>query len=122
MVPAREVADLLAGAAPAAPSPAPQPASWKERLWVSDPRVRLGVAELSEAIGKARDTIYKLTSAKGNGARIPHRKLGGELVFVVGEVRRWLEEQEQVGITTARVLSAGPGRDHARARRKMREP
>ena len=73
--------------------------TWRERLWTVVPATRLGVQELSEALGRSAHFVYRRTSSKAdqNGCRpIPHRKLAGELVFVVGEIRRWIEEEEEL--------------------------
>ncbi|MEW5927830.1 MAG: hypothetical protein AB1941_10110 [Gemmatimonadota bacterium] len=106
-VPAGVLRELLAGGGDAeqvAPVPAVEP-TWRERLWTAPGETRIGVAELAEALGCSRDWIYARTSPKrsreaqrrGAGAarRIPHRKLDG-LVFVVGEIRTWITESEEV--------------------------
>lgn len=49
----------------------PTPASWRERLWTA-----------------------------AAGVRIPHRKLEGELVFVVGDLRTWISQNEQVVVAS----------------------
>ena len=75
-------------------------ASWRERLWTADPEVRLGRAELLEAVGRPRSWIYRHTHSKAKNP-IPNRKLDGELVFIVGEIRTWLREHEEI-------IRAGP--------------
>lgn len=73
-----------------------EPATWRERLWTVPPETRIGVTELIEATGRSRDWCYRHTSPKAGDDRIPHRKLDGELVFVVGELREWIRRREDV--------------------------
>ena len=70
--------------------------SWRERLWTVPPETRLGVIELSEALGRAKSWTYRHTSRRSGLPRIPHRRLDGELVFVAGEVRAWIADHEDV--------------------------
>lgn len=87
-----------------------EPQTWRVRIWTCPPETRLGVVELEEALGRPRSWIYRRTSeraAAANGRHgrlhmIPHRKLGGELVFVAGDIRRWLEEHERVAVPASR--------------------
>ena len=74
--------------------------SWRERLWTAPPECRIGRVELLEAVGRPKSWLYRHTKAKAND-RIPHRKLDGELVFVVGEIREWVREHEGI-------IQAGP--------------
>jgi len=78
------------------PLPEPSPATWRERLWTVPPETRIGVAELCEALGRTRSWVWRHTGPKAPGPRIPHRKLEGELVFVVGEIRLWVKQHETV--------------------------
>src|SRR6267143_2157979 len=71
-------------------------ASWRERLWTVPPETRIGAVELCEAIGRTKSWVYRCTGPKAAGPRLPHRLLHGELVFVVGELRQWLLEQEEI--------------------------
>lgn len=87
---------------PAAPADqeAAEP-SWRERLWTAPAETRIGPAEVCEALGRPRSWLYRHTSKKsttGNGgySRIPHRKLEGDLVFVVSELREWIRQNEDV--------------------------
>ncbi len=104
-------ADLLAQALPASvpdaglPGLVQQPMSWRERLWVVPSDTRLGVAELLGALGRTRSWVYRHTGPSSPGARIPHRKLDGELVFLAGEVRQWLLDNELV-VVPGRTVSA----------------
>ena len=68
---------------------------WRERLWTCPPETRLGRDELLAALGRPRSWLYRHTSAKDPARRIPHRRFEGALVFVVGDVRRWLREREE---------------------------
>ena len=52
-------------------------------------------AELLEAVGRLPSWLYRHTGPKAKH-RIPHRKLDGELIFLVGEVRRWLRDREEI--------------------------
>jgi predicted DNA-binding transcriptional regulator AlpA len=79
--------------------------SWKERLWTAPAETRIGVRELAEALGRPRSWVYRRTGTKGNKAPLPHRKLDGELVFIVGEIRTWLAHHE-VEITPSIYASA----------------
>jgi len=79
------------------------PPSWRERLWTAPAETRIGKAELLEAVGKTESWLYRHTAEKRKPGtpRIPHRKLDGELVFVVGEIRAWLRQHEEI-------VEAGP--------------
>ena len=70
--------------------------TWREKLWTVPTDTRIGRDELLEAVGRSANWLYRHTSAKSECSRIPHRKLDGELVFVVGEVRQWLSEHEEI--------------------------
>lgn len=104
---ARAVRDLLSSmelaASAAATAPAAEPQlelTWKERLWIVPAETRIGCRELAEAIGRPVSWIYRHTSSKaaseGGYELLPFRKLDGELVFVVGEIRAWLRDHEEV--------------------------
>ena len=71
------------------------PLPWSLLLWSADPETRMGRAELLEAVGRSASWLYRHTGPKAKH-RIPHRKVDGELVFLVGEVRRWLREREEI--------------------------
>ena len=75
--------------------------SWRERLWTCHPETRLGVEELCEALGRSKAFVYRHTRAKS----IPHRRLDGELVFVAGEIRAWLNDQEETVVTRRALVS-----------------
>lgn len=98
LLPARSVLEMLRGATPTAevtPDIQPQPTSWRERLWTVPPETRLGVAELSQAIGRPRSWIYRHTSRASGLPLLPHAKLDGELVFTASEIRAWLAQHEE---------------------------
>ena len=81
--------------------------TWREKLWTAPAESRIGRDELLEAVGRPASWLYRHTSQEGDCARIPHRKMDGELVFVVGEVRKWLVDHEEVivkGSTTQLTL------------------
>jgi len=69
-------------------------------FWTCPPEVRIGREELLEAVGRPASWLYR-HSAPSTNDRIPHQRLHGGLVFVVGEVRRWLREREEI-------VEAGP--------------
>ena len=107
LVPAAIVSQALADdrvQTSAKPAAAP---SWRERLWTVPPETRIGVVEMCEAVGRTKSWVYRCTGPKAAGPRLPHRLLHGELVFVVGELRQWLLEQEEIvvpGRTTGLVV------------------
>ena len=78
------------------PPPDMSEPTWRERLWTAPAESRIGRDELLEAVGRPASWLYRHTSQKGDCARIPHRKMDNELVFVVGEVRQWLCEHEEI--------------------------
>lgn len=115
---ASEVAQILATCAPAAPpqhesatGPPPHatPASWRERLWTVPAETRLGVVEVAEALDRPETYVYARTSSKARD-RLPHRRLGGRLVFRAGELRTWIRNQEEeiVGLP----MESTPGERH----------
>ncbi|MEQ1856167.1 MAG: hypothetical protein ABL963_06850 [Longimicrobiales bacterium] len=73
---------------------------WSVLLWTVDAETRIGRNELLEAVGRPVSWLYRHTGQKSSD-RIPHRRMDGHLVFVVGEVRRWLREREEI-------VEAGP--------------
>lgn len=79
---------------------------WRERLWTAPADTRIGVGELCEALGRTKSWVWRHTGPRSPAPRLPHRKLDGELVFVVGEVCAWLREHERiiVGRPTSLVL------------------
>ena len=81
------------------------PLPWTVLLWQADPETRIGRSELLEAVGRSSNWLYRHTGSKAKH-RIPHRKLDGELIFLVGEVRRWLRDREE--IVVAGPMDAAP--------------
>lgn len=69
--------------------------TWREKLWTVPAECRIGVPELSEALGRPRSFVYARTGPKAESL-IPHRRLDGSLVFTCGEVRAWLRDSEEV--------------------------
>ena len=68
--------------------------TWRERLWTAPSEMRIGLHEVAEAFGRSRSWCYKRTgSAAIDG--IPCRRLDGELVFLVGELRAWWRSREE---------------------------
>lgn len=70
--------------------------TWRERIWTAPAETRLSADEVAEALGKPSAFVYRRTGEKSRYARLPHRRLDGGLVFVAGEIRRWMEDQEEV--------------------------
>ncbi len=118
-VPVGVLRALVAGetasdAAPAAEPVPPAEPSWRERLWTAPGETRIGKAEVCEALGRPESWLYRHTSKRsttGENAypRIPHRRLEGELVFLVGELREWVREHEEV-VQAGRMESTPTGR------------
>ena len=97
LVPAAEIAQLLADTETTEERPASPPlTSWRERLWTAPVEARIGRRELLEAVGKTANWLYRHSGGKAKCSPIPCRKLDGELVFVVGEIRQWLLEHEEM--------------------------
>lgn len=98
------VQELVAKAIEAAPEPAtPEPGpgdgfTWRERLWLAPAETRIGVEELCEALGRPKSWVYRHTSEKAakaaDVAMLPFRRMDGSLVFIVGEIRAWVRDQE----------------------------
>ena len=88
------------------PEPTVQPTSWRVLLWSVDPETRIGRDELLEAVGRPASWLYRHTGPAAEN-RIPHRKLDGELIFLVGEVRAWLRDREEVVKAGPMLNSAG---------------
>lgn len=66
----------------------------RERFWSGPPEIRLSAGELAEATGYSLDWIYKRTSPRSAVPKLPVRRLGSQLVFVVGEVREYFLRYE----------------------------
>ena len=84
------------------------PLPWMLLLWTADPETRIGRTELLEAVGRPPSWLYRHTGSKAKH-RIPHRRVDGELVFLVGEMRIWLRDREEIvvaGPMDARSLRA----------------
>ena len=91
----REVLERAAPAESQGPVAAsPVEPTWRERLWTAPSETRISVRELAEAIGRPRSWVYRRTAPNGDRSPIPHRKLDGELTFVIGEIRGWMLEHE----------------------------
>ena len=70
--------------------------TWRERLWTVPADTRIATAELCEALGRPRSWVYRHTSPRSGCTLLPHRKLDGQLIFVVAEIRAWLGENEEI--------------------------
>jgi hypothetical protein len=94
----RDALEELLGAPEPVPTIDAQPdvLTWREKLWTVPAETRIGVPELAEALGRSRDGVYRLTAESAGDRRIPHRRLGGELLFTVGDVRAWLDRNEEL--------------------------
>ena len=94
-IPAEVVQQILEDVAyPPDPQPEAEPATWRERMWTCPDETRLLIEDVMEAMGRSRDTIYRLTRREEDP--LPCRKLDGRLVFVAGQVRAWVEAVEYV--------------------------
>ncbi len=94
-IPAEVVQRILEDVAyPPDPQPEAEPATWRERIWTCPDETRLLIEDVMEAMGRSRDTIYRLTRREEDP--LPCRKLDGRLVFVAGQVRAWMEAAEYV--------------------------
>lgn len=91
----RMLRDCLDGGEPEAPVPTAEVPTWRTRLWTVPAETRLTLPEAAEALGKSRSWLYKRTGPKSR-ERLPCRRLDGELVFVAGELRRWIADHELV--------------------------
>ena len=89
-----QVLDSGASAPAAAETESGPELTWRERIWLVPAETRLGRAELLEVVGRTASWLYAHTAAAAPN-RIPHRKFGGELVFVVGEIRTWIRSTEE---------------------------
>lgn len=122
LIPARTLAEMIERVIEAAPQePRAEVAysdsqgSWREHLWAAPSETRLGVAELCQALGKTKSWVYARTQFGGKKAkdrfeRLPHRKLGGALVFVAGEIRTWIREREESRLECLMEPPSVPGR------------
>jgi predicted DNA-binding transcriptional regulator AlpA len=85
---------VAAGHGPALVAPTTG-ATWRERLWTCPDDARLRVQDVAEALGRPRSYVYRAVAARRGVHRLPASRLSGELVFVAGTVRAWLEREEQ---------------------------
>lgn len=98
MISTASLVEILGAPPSADPEPSPDrlPLTWREKVWVVPAETRLGVREVAEAIGRPMSWVYRRTGEKSDKSPLPHRKLDGELVFVAGELRAWIEGHEAV--------------------------
>lgn len=95
---------------PSEPDPPPSPASdateqsenddepfWREKLWTCPAETRLWREDLEEALGVKKEWIHRRTQSKADDP-IPHRPLGRRLLFLAGEVRHWVRQQEDIAV------------------------
>ena len=111
LVPAASLAEYLTrasqGTSATQSTPAESgPPTWRERLWTCHPDVRIGVRELGEALDRPESWVYRHTSPKSGLPLLPHRKFDSQLVFVVGEIRTWIHENEAVIVAAAQHFSS----------------
>ena len=96
-VPAESILEFLGQAAPTGSGDGPETTveahTWREKLWTVPEETRIGTYEVCEALGRTKSWLYHRTGPSARD-RIPHRKLDGELVFMVGDVREWLRRRE----------------------------
>jgi hypothetical protein len=63
-----------------------------ERLWSCPDATRLWLHDVSAALGKSPGALRKWVVRH----HVPHRKLGADVVFEAGELRRWWRDHELV--------------------------
>jgi hypothetical protein len=64
-----------------------------ERFWSAPPATRLDATELADSLGVGKAAIYKRVQRHC----LPCRKLpDGGYIFIVGDVRQWLEDREVI--------------------------
>jgi hypothetical protein len=88
----------------ATPATESLPTPWQVRLWSSPADARMTVADVADALSRPKSWVYRHTSPASGLPRLPHRKLDGELTFLVGEVRQWIEDHEDVVVAAARAI------------------
>jgi predicted DNA-binding transcriptional regulator AlpA len=97
LVPVEQIRECLVSREPGALRSTDPPAAaitWRERLWTVPAETRLGVRELREALDRPQSWIYRHTSPKSGLQLLPCKKLDGELVFLAGEIRTWIQRNE----------------------------
>lgn len=92
----------------------PLPLTWRERLWLVPAETRIGVVELAEALGRPKSWVYRRTGPSTDHTPLPCRKLDGELIFVVGQIRAWIDANESI-VTAGPSAPVTPLRPRARA-------
>lgn len=70
--------------------------TWRERVWTAPAETRLGLVEVAEALGRSRSWCYKRTGSEAGDGRLPVRKLDGEIIITVGELRTWIRDHEEI--------------------------
>lgn len=83
---------------------------WETKLWRVPSRTRLGAKDVAEAVERSVNWVHQRTQASAD-VPIPHRKRNGRLVFLAGEVREWLDEQEEVIVPGSSTANATERRD-----------
>ncbi|MGD0483798.1 MAG: hypothetical protein ABSB58_03985 [Gemmatimonadales bacterium] len=94
-IPRDELLELIATNDNRSPVPTAPGATWRERLWTCPDDARLRVQDVAEALGRPKSWVYRAAAAARGAHRLPASRLSGELVFVAGAVRAWLEREEQ---------------------------
>jgi predicted DNA-binding transcriptional regulator AlpA len=89
------LSELAAPLPEAIAAPAADVPTWRSRLWTVPADTRLLLPEAAEALGRSRSWLYKRTGPKSR-ERVPCRRLDGELVFLAGELRRWIQDHEEI--------------------------
>ena len=96
VLPAAEVLDRLPEAEEQESQQAessPIELTWRERLWLVPAETRMGIGELCEALNRSQSWAYRRTGPSADDP-LPHRLLDGQLVFVAGEIRTWIRQNE----------------------------
>lgn len=102
LVPVAMLRALVATTTPAI-EPSASPAAtreWRERLHDVPDGTLLSVAELAQALGRPRSSIYRWAGPSA-ADRIPSARVDGRLQFQAGDVRRWLNRRVELarGVT-----------------------
>jgi hypothetical protein len=85
-------------------TPDASPRWTRERFWSAPPETQIDSAELAEALGLSRGAIQRRVNQHGMPCRrVKDGSEHGTFVFIVGDVREWeIERQEIVNTFTPR--------------------
>ena len=73
------------------------PRGWtRERFWSAPAETQIDTAELAEALGLSRGAIQRRVSHGMPCRRARDGTKNGTFIFIVGVVREWLSEQQEI--------------------------